>query len=170
MRWNKRKKNGGWWKIYWKWLRIPSLQDSTNLTASMVVICSITTFSCGSLWTKGFKTVSIKTFSRSKTSTSVSVTSPWTCEQRNAHIQKGILYANQCLLQMFYQEQECLLQMVNITRKFFCNVLHKSLYDLLSLCNALSSFTHSSRRSSKLTKNLKLRPVKCDDAYYIWTS
>lgn len=55
------------------------LQDSTNLTASAVVICSITIFSCGSLWTKGFKTVSMNTFSRSNTSTFESVTSPWTC-------------------------------------------------------------------------------------------
>lgn len=57
----------------------PSLHESINLTASAVVICSITTFSCGSFCTKGPRTVSINTFSRSNMSTAGSVTSPWTC-------------------------------------------------------------------------------------------
>lgn len=64
--------------LYNKTMILPSLHDSMKLTASAVVICSITTFSCGSFWIKGLKTVSIKTFSRSNISTSGSVTSPWT--------------------------------------------------------------------------------------------
>lgn len=55
---------------------IPSVHDSTKLTPSKVVICSITILSCGSLWTSGAKIVSMKTFSLSNVSTFGSVTSP----------------------------------------------------------------------------------------------
>lgn len=58
--------------------RLPSVLDSTNATASSVVMCSITIFSFGSLCLRGVRIVSINTFSRSKMSTVWSATSPWT--------------------------------------------------------------------------------------------